>query len=189
MLNRKRTAWLAAVGVIAVIALVWAVGSVSRTAAGHALRLAQAGESAQSGQSPNAHPSGPTPPPNAQRPTPQRVEPADLAKQLSGNAKPTIVCVSSRELYEKGHIPGAVFRGAASTTKDLNDMRKWAEGLPKTANIVLYCGCCPAKECPNIRPALMAFRQMGFTHVQVLWLEQDFQTDWAAKGYPVEKGK
>ena len=32
-------------------------------------------------------------------------------------------------------------------------------------------------------------RDMGFTHLRVLILPNDFNTDWIAKGYPVEKAK
>ncbi len=30
-------------------------------------------------------------------------------------------------------------------------------------------------------------RDMGFTHLRVLVLPDNFGTDWAAKGYPVER--
>jgi hypothetical protein len=30
---------------------------------------------------------------------------------------------------------------------------------------------------------------MGFTHLRVLLLPTDFNTDWITKGYPVEKGQ
>ena len=176
----RNGSWAATIATLAVFEML---------GAGPLMSWPAAGQSSQTEASQEAHRSGPTPPSNMQRPMPQRLDPGELAKELSSNVKPTIVCVSSRELYESGHIPGAVFHGPASSPKDLKDFQKWAQSLSKTTNIVLYCGCCPAKECPNIRPALMALRQMGFTHVQVLWLDQDFKTDWAAKGYPVQKGK
>jgi hypothetical protein len=123
------------------------------------------------------------------RPTPQIYHPPELVQLLSGSNKPTIVSVSSRSLYDTAHVTGAIFHGAASTRDGLKDLKQWAETVPKTMEIVLYCGCCPMKESPNLRPALSTLREMGFTHVHVLWLEHDFQTDWVAKGYPTEKGK
>lgn len=117
------------------------------------------------------------------------VEPADLAKEIAGNDKPIIVCVGVRVLFEGAHVPGAIFHGAASTTEGLDDLKKWAKGEPKDANIVLYCGCCPLTRCPNARPATAAMQQMGFTKIRTLRLPTDFKTDWIDKGYPVEKGK
>ena len=38
-----------------------------------------------------------------------------------------------------------------------------------------------------IRAAFTALNGMGFTHLRVLMLPTDFNTDWIGKGYPVEK--
>jgi len=43
--------------------------------------------------------------------------------------------------------------------------------------------------CPNIRPAFLALRDMGFTRLRVLMLPTDLYTDWVQKGYPTEKGR
>jgi hypothetical protein len=69
------------------------------------------------------------------------------------------------------------------------DLKAWAQPLPRSTNLVVYCGCCPMPKCPNIRPAFVALREMGFTHMRVLILPNDFNTDWTEKGYPVEKAK
>jgi hypothetical protein len=69
------------------------------------------------------------------------------------------------------------------------DLKTWAQPLPRSTNLVVYCGCCPMPKCPNIRPAFVALREMGFTHMRVLILPNDFNTDWTEKGYPVEKAK
>jgi rhodanese-related sulfurtransferase len=58
----------------------------------------------------------------------------------------------------------------------------------KDAPIVLYCGCCPWDHCPNIRPAYKALQAAGYKNVKALYLPKSFGEDWAAKGYPVEKG-
>jgi len=129
-------------------------------------------------------------PPSAQEiPASQTIEPDVLAKEIAGKDKPIVVCVAPRFLYDGAHIPGALFHGASSTEKGLADLKQWAAGTSKDANIVLYCGCCPLTRCPNVRPALAALRDMGFTHVKVLLLPQDFHTDWIQKGYPTEKGQ
>jgi hypothetical protein len=58
--------------------------------------------------------------------------------------------------------------------------------VPKDADIVLYCGCCPMVKCPNIRPAYRALREMGFQHVRVLNIATNMHEDWFGKGYPSE---
>jgi thiosulfate/3-mercaptopyruvate sulfurtransferase len=124
--------------------------------------------------------------------TAQTVQPADFAKELAsatGQDKPAVVCVGFRPLYQGAHMPGASFHGSASTAQGLEDLKTWAKNLSRSANIVLYCGCCPLGHCPNIRPAFIAMRDMGFTHLRALILPNDFNTDWIEKNYSVEMAK
>jgi len=119
------------------------------------------------------------------------IDPAQLARELAqptGGARPTILYVGFRTLFEGGHIAGASFRGTASTAQGLADLKTWAATLPRGANLVIYCGCCPFDRCPNIRPAFVALHGMGFAHLRVLMLPKNFAADWVDKGYPVEKG-
>jgi len=121
----------------------------------------------------------------------QLIEPADFARELSlkkPEPRPTIVYAGFRTLFEGGHIPGATFHGTASTEAGLTSLKTWATSLPRTSDIVLYCGCCPFDRCPNVRPAFMLFRDLGFTRVRVLALRTSFAADWAEKNYPTEKG-
>jgi len=152
-------------------------------------RRAAAGQAAPAQTPPAQRAPGSAPAPQQDRAPSAVIEPADLVKELSAHDKPIVVCVGPSALYEGAHVPDAVFHGAAGTPKGLADLKQWAATLPKSANIVAYCGCCPLSKCPNIRPALAALRQLGFTHAQVLRLPTDFNTDWIAKGYPVEKGQ
>jgi thiosulfate/3-mercaptopyruvate sulfurtransferase len=122
----------------------------------------------------------------------QTVTPAALVAELIAKdqaGKPTVVCVGFRPLYQGAHIPGASFHGAASTTNGIADLKHWARLVPRAANVVLYCGCCPLERCPNLKPAFLALREVGFTNLRVLLLPNDFNTDWIEKGYAVEKGK
>jgi thiosulfate/3-mercaptopyruvate sulfurtransferase len=116
---------------------------------------------------------------------------ADLVHEM-GNPKdggaPTIVYVGFRTLFEGGHIPAASFHGTASKEEGLADLKKYLAGLPRSANLVIYCGCCPFDRCPNIRPAYAALHEMGLTHVRVLVLPTSFASDWVEKGYPLQKG-
>jgi len=125
---------------------------------------------------------------NSEIPRSDTIEPDELVKEIASKDKPIIVCVAPRFLYDGAHIPGALFHGPGSTSEGLADLRRWAQGTTRDRAIVLYCGCCPISRCPNVRPALAELREMGFTHLKVLWLPKDFHTDWMEKGYPVEKG-
>ena len=120
----------------------------------------------------------------------QSVQPADLAKELGyakGAGKPTVVCVAPHVLYEGGHIVGALFHGPGSTAQGIDDLKKWAQSEPRSENIVIYCGCCPLDHCPNLRPAFVALRDMGFTHLRALLIPTNFYTDWVKPGYAYEK--
>jgi len=119
----------------------------------------------------------------------QIVQPADLAKEL-GNSKnaPTVVFVGFKRLYSAGHIKGAQYHGTAGSEEGLKELTAWAAGLPRSTNLVIYCGCCPMERCPNIRPAFKALQGLGFKNFRVLLLPQDFATDWAGKGLSYDKG-
>jgi thiosulfate/3-mercaptopyruvate sulfurtransferase len=121
----------------------------------------------------------------------QTVEPAALAAEISSakSAKPTIVYVGFRPLYEGAHIPSASYHGATGKPEGLADLKAFADPLRRDTNLVIYCGCCPLEKCPNIRAAFTALNDMGFTQLRVLLLPTDFNTDWITKGYPVEKGQ
>lgn len=120
----------------------------------------------------------------------QTVQPADLARELGdkNGAQPTVVYVGFHTLFAGGHIQGATFHGTASTEQGLFDLKKWADTLPRTANLVIYCGCCPFEKCPNIRPAFTALDKMGYKKLRVLVLPTNFATDWVDRGYPIQKG-
>ena len=119
----------------------------------------------------------------------QIMEPEELARLLSnpGAKKPTIVCVAFEFLYKSAHIPGAQFIGPGRDTKGLEALKAWARSIARDQEVVLYCGCCPLKECPNIRPAFAALRELGLMHLKVLDLESSFAKDWVEKDLPIEK--
>jgi hypothetical protein len=118
------------------------------------------------------------------------VKPADLVAELanaSGADKPVVVCTAPPFLYHAGHVPGAVPHGPMTSPAVINDLTAWAQPLPRSANIVIYCGCCPMEQCPNIRPAYKVLKNLGFTRLRVLVLPDNFATDWVGHGYPIEK--
>ena len=117
----------------------------------------------------------------------QVIQPADLAKELGQGGKREIVCVGFDDSYRNVHIAGATYYGPASKPPVLEDLKKWARNVPRGEQITLYCGCCPMDQCPNIRPAFQALKEMGFTNLRILSIPTDFRKDWVDKGFPVEK--
>lgn len=120
----------------------------------------------------------------------QLIKPEELAKLLSDSRgeKPLVLHVGYSVLYRSAHIPGAKHIGPASEPAGVNELKKEAQNLSRNKEIVVYCGCCPWKDCPNIRPAFKTMQEMGFTKVKVLYLPNNFPQDWINKGFPVEKG-
>jgi hypothetical protein len=121
----------------------------------------------------------------------QIVEPADLAREVADpkNAnKPIVVCVGFPTYFKNAHVPGAVLHGPGMSPQGIDDLKKWARDIPRGANLVVYCGCCPLSGCPNLRPGFLALRGMGFKHLRVLPVPNSFATDWVEKGLPIERG-
>lgn len=120
----------------------------------------------------------------------EEMQPAVLAKMLTDKyvSVPAVVFVGFRSLYAGGHVPDASFHGTGSTEQGLTELKAWAASLPRSTEIVIYCGCCPMDKCPNTRPAYSALSGMGFKKVRVLILPTSFAVDWAEKGYPMQKG-
>lgn len=123
-------------------------------------------------------------------PSSETIQPAQLAKILTDKyvSVPTVVFVGFRSLYAGGHVPNAAFHGTASTEQGLAELKAWAAALPRSIDLVIYCGCCPMDKCPNLRPAYTALSSMGFKKLRVLVLPTSFAVDWADKGYPMQKG-
>jgi rhodanese-related sulfurtransferase len=123
-------------------------------------------------------------------PTADLIQPADLAASLqSASPKPLILQVGSHILFAEAHIPGAEYAGPTNQDAGLQILKDRVALLPKDTAIVLYCGCCPWDRCPNIAPAWNLLHTMGFTNLKVLYIADNFGSNWVAKGYPVAKGR
>ncbi len=122
--------------------------------------------------------------------SPRLIEPAELAKLVASpkSSKPLILQVGFHVLFQQAHIPGSEYIGPASKPDGLRRLRARVKVLPRKAFIVIYCGCCPWSQCPNIKPAYAALKAMGFSNVKELRLPHNFGADWVDKGYPVSKG-
>lgn len=109
-------------------------------------------------------------------------------QKAKGAEKPLILQVGSHMLFAQAHIPGSEYTGPGSQLAGIQQLQTRVNTLSRKKIIVLYCGCCPLNRCPNLGPAYAKLREMGFTNVKVLYLPNNFGTDWADKGYPVEQG-
>lgn len=109
-------------------------------------------------------------------------------QKAKGAEKPLILQVGSHMLFAQAHIPGSEYAGPGSQQAGIQQLQNRVTTLPRKKLIVLYCGCCPLNRCPNLGPAYAKLSEMGFTNVKVLYLPNNFGSDWADKGYPVEQG-
>lgn len=118
------------------------------------------------------------------------IKPRQLLKILSDKSakKPLVLQVGFQFLYEGGHIDGAKWAGPASRPDGIERLETVLKNVPKDTSIVIYCGCCPWSECPNIKPAFTAMEKLGFKNVKMLYIPINFERDWIQKGYPVTKG-
>jgi thiosulfate/3-mercaptopyruvate sulfurtransferase len=110
----------------------------------------------------------------------QLIEPAQLAQTIQKNEALPII-------YSIG--PGAVIKnsidiGSIKDAQNMQEFKKQLSKLPKDANVVVYCGCCPFEHCPNVRPAVATLKEMQFTNYKLLNLSHNVKTDWLDKGYP-----
>jgi hypothetical protein len=110
----------------------------------------------------------------------QLIEPAALAKTIETHKNlPLIYCVGPGVV-----IPHSIDIGMASDEKNLEKFKDTLKNLPRDANIVIYCGCCPFNHCPNVRPAIALLQEMKFTNYHLLDLPHNIKTDWIQRGYP-----
>lgn len=121
----------------------------------------------------------------------QLIKPEELVKILSGKSpnKPLVLQVGFEVLYRGGHIDKAIYAGPAFSADGIAALKEAVKNIPKNKPIVLYCGCCPWNECPNIHPAFETMAKLGFKNVKVLYLPSSFRDDWIEKGYPSETVK
>ena len=124
-------------------------------------------------------------------PQAQLIQPEALSRllRMRGPDKPLILQVGSHVMFEQAHIPGAEYAGPGSQPSGLSLLESKLASARKDRFIVLYCGCCPWNHCPNVGPAYHRSHELGFTHVKVLYLANNFGDDWVNKGYPADHGE
>ena len=117
------------------------------------------------------------------------IQPDEVVAQLAAKGPhPAIFQVGPNVMYRGKHIPGSVFAGPAARPEGLELLKQAVDKLPRGGEIILYCGCCPWGDCPNVKPAMALLKEMGFTHAKAMYVETGFAKDWTDKGYPVEAG-
>ena len=117
------------------------------------------------------------------------LQPREVADRLSAKgARPTRIYVGPNLLYRAKHIPGSIYAGPGSRADGLEMLKAAVAKVSREQEIILYCGCCPWDRCPNITPAAGLLKQMGFKRVKAMMVENNFASDWTAKGFPVEAG-
>ena len=165
------------------IALLFLVGLVGA----HSFARTATGPSPTQAQSSQAQPAASELTPGSA----QLITPEALVRvlQSADACKPLILNVGPHLINMQAHIPGAEYMGPASESRGIERLRTRAKSLPRDQFIVLYCGCCPWNHCPNVRPGYSELYAMGFTKVKVLYIADNFGTDWVDKGYPSVKGQ
>jgi thiosulfate/3-mercaptopyruvate sulfurtransferase len=117
--------------------------------------------------------------------TPQQLlNPAELAKVLNNpkSAQPLVYSIGMQAI-----IKGSIDIGPVMRKDNLNKLKLQLDKLPKNAQIVVYCGCCPFDRCPNIRPAMELLKNMQFKNYKLLNLPQNIKVDWIDLGYPINE--
>ncbi|GAB2568029.1 rhodanese-like domain-containing protein [Spirosoma areae] len=112
----------------------------------------------------------------------QLLEPADLAATITSSKahRPLIISIGPAAT-----IKSSIEIGPGGEAANLAKLEKLLSNEPKDRAIVIYCGCCPFKNCPNVRPAFTKLNELGFTNHKLLNLAKNLKTDWLDKGYPV----
>lgn len=111
------------------------------------------------------------------------LEPSALAATLNNPKMPQPVIYNIGPLAD---IKGAVNIGSTMNKPALDKLKKSCAAVPKDKMVVIYCGCCPFRNCPNIRPAFSLLKEQGFKQIRLLNLKQNLKVDWTDWGYPMD---
>lgn len=112
----------------------------------------------------------------------QLMEPAKLAAILNDSTitQPLIINIGPVNL-----IKGAIKIGPANNKERLEELKTFLAKEDRSKTVIIYCGCCPFKDCPNIRPAFSLLTKMKFENSKLLNLSHNLKTDWINHGYPM----
>jgi hypothetical protein len=113
----------------------------------------------------------------------QMIEPAELNKILTSPKAPKtyVYCIGYQAI-----IKNSIDIGPGGSFESQKKLKQEVSKLPKDANIVIYCGCCPFERCPNVSPIFNMLNQLGFKNARILDLPHNIKVDWIDKGYAVK---
>lgn len=111
----------------------------------------------------------------------QLIKPLTLSDLIKTGNSPVIF-----DIGPVGRIQGAIEIGGVQEDQNFERFKAVVAKVPKNKQIVVYCGCCPFKNCPNIRPTMKYLNEAGYTQAFLLDLPQNLKTDWIDKGYPMQ---
>jgi thiosulfate/3-mercaptopyruvate sulfurtransferase len=113
----------------------------------------------------------------------QLMEPSELIKIKDEKREEVFIY----NLGPAGTIKGSVMIGSTSQKENLEKFQSALKEVPKDKKIVIYCGCCPFENCPNIRPAFSLLNELKFSNIYLINLPNNLKIDWIDKGYTLEK--
>lgn len=114
----------------------------------------------------------------------QLITPEALLEQMNKGDTANLLLLNTGPVED---IKGAVTIGAVEDAKNLAKLKEYLKDVPKSKQVVIYCGCCPLSVCPNLKPAYNVLKEMKFKNYKILRLTHDLQEDWIDKGYPVQQ--
>ncbi len=110
-------------------------------------------------------------------------DPAVLAATLADAKAPQPVILNIGPMPQ---IKGAIAIGPTSAAENLEKLKQQLGKLGKDKEVIVYCGCCPFRRCPNVRPAFELLKRLKFKNARLLDLPTSLNDDWISKGYPME---
>ena len=116
----------------------------------------------------------------------QLMTPKDLAVIINSSTEPKPLIIG---VGPAGLIKDAVDIGPTQEKENLNKLKELLSKEKRDRDIVIYCGCCPFQNCPNIRPAFSLLNSMKFTKHKLLDLPHNLKADWINYGYPMNNKK
>lgn len=111
----------------------------------------------------------------------QLMEPAVLAQKIEDNVSNLYIF----NIGPAGNIKNAIEIGDGKDEESQINIAEQLKKLPKDAEIVIYCGCCPFVNCPNVRPVFNILTEQQFVNHKLLNLPKNLKVDWIDKGFPM----
>ena len=112
----------------------------------------------------------------------QLIDPFELSESIIHNKSYLIYSIGPAAI-----IKNSIDIGETRYEENLNKLRKKLASNSKKSEIIFYCGCCPFKDCPNIRPAFSLANSLGFKNHKLLNLANNLKSDWIDKNYLIQQ--